>query len=824
MKLKKKCSKRLTALLLCVLLQMTLVPAAAAESTEAQENPAAAKQTQQTAAPKPGEVQVGKTAAGVSFDTTAAAKVELTVQGTPVVHKKDVVVVVDMSSSMRDSLSGGQARIDVLRNSLGKLVDTLARENGTVATGSDPLTRVAIVGFNNYDYQKISTRNTVSYQSGNENGDGFNHGNNILTGSKNAAGAFVSPNARELTNDIAYCTSGNCHSGTNYDLALQTTYEVLNAAKKTAGYDREQYVIFMSDGAPFQYNYFRGFSGNGQPGKGVDWMAWMGGDETNGAVANLLTKNAVAPSYFETNGKLRWAEAIKGTGENYQVIDPYNGSKQSSYIKTVAGLGATVYSIGFCLAQDGEITVKSEQQVLTRLSSGSGCFYQADSADDLKSVFGQIASCLAYAATNAAVTDVIGSAYSLLTDGSIPCGTSNMQTYLKEAPYIAIGIRSKDEQGNAVYQSLEKVVLSKDSVIQGENFTYDTASKTFTWNIGTLRGNQQYVITYFVQLTGALEGTRAAGTYATNEKATLAYTDYVGVAQTKNFPVPSLDWKDTAYSYEFYLVNANGQPIDETGKQVNFADRTVFFSQKVAPVCLNSDNAVQPDISQIKTGYELYSADTAGFVRVGSGENASHVYIRDKGTVQTTRLDNETAAYTKGSITIGGSAYTAEASGMPYSSVHFCFGVVQTVETVSRTVTKSWADTEETHDAVTMQLYANGETYGGAVTLNEENGWTYTWPTLQRYVYENGVPTKREIDYTMKETPIPDHYYVSYQYDDEGNCTVINTPVTNQILTLPSTGGGGMFIYAVSGTALLLTGGAWLVLTRRKQAQDTKEM
>ena len=74
------------------------------------------------------------------------------------------------------------------------------------------------------------------------------------------AGAFV--NAADLPTDSAEF-GFNYVSGTNYDYAFDAIYQLGTAIKVANGEtQRPLYVIFMSDGGPFQYNYFSGSSSN----------------------------------------------------------------------------------------------------------------------------------------------------------------------------------------------------------------------------------------------------------------------------------------------------------------------------------------------------------------------------------------------------------------------------------------------------------------------------------------------------------------------------------------------------------------------------------
>lgn len=802
--------------------------------------------------PEEGAVRLDKSAQGIDFQTTGVAQVELAVDGVPVRHQKDVVVVVDLSSSMTDTV-GGKTRVAVVNAALKNLVAQLMTHN---SDGTASQTRVAVVAFNNYDYDTISAGNNLLYSTG-ENHRGYNHTNNILTGTGTASGAFV---GADKTSDLQRsieekCVAARCSSGTNYDLAMQTAYEILYMAGQQSGYDREQSVIFMSDGAPFQYNDFRGYSGNGGPaGTGTAWMAWLSGDEAQRDVQKLLKTNAYAPNYFNTDGQLNWALAIRGGASSRNlVVDPYNTALSAiaytdSQLKTksVPGLGAEVYAVGFCLAPDGEITRQSEEGVLQRLSSGTGHTYFANDASELSNVFGQIADSLFYAAANASVTDTLGADYTLLTDAVLQSGSNRIDltegTYIGQAPYVEIGRWTLSDAGERqTYTAMETITFGKDAsgnaaawssdmgsenilragTVHGAYVTYDTKTSQFTWNIGTVYGNTQYTLRYFVSLKGALEGTRQAGSYDTNQGARLSYVNYLGHDCTRDFPVPSLAWQAVNVTYEFYVVNADGLPVNSNGAVVTFANRQTC-QRGTQTILLNSDNELlAAGLFQGQQGYTLYSPDTAYYLHVGSGSQPSLAYIRDVGTPQTTRVFQPAATHTEDSFLVGDRLYNLAVGNVTdYTNTHVAFAVTKAPELTQCAVKKVWNGTAAHPDAVLVQLYAGEEPWGEPVTLSADNGWTYTWEGLRKYAYVSGMPTDQTVSYSVREE-IPKGYTAAYGYDaGSAVWTVTNTPVSDQDLTLPQTGGRGTAGFWITGTVLLLTGGAWLYLRRREETTN----
>ena len=88
------------------------------------------------------------------------------------------------------------------------------------------------------------------------------------------------------------------------------------------------------------------------------------------------------------------------------------------------------------------------------------------------------------------------------------------------------------------------------------------------------------------------------------------------------------------------------------------------------------------------------------------------------------------------------------------------------------TVVKAWNDAENQDgtrpDAVQVQLYADGSKKGSEVTLNEKNGWTYTWEGLD--LKKSG----KNITYTVKEITEAEGYTAEVTTAD-GIITITNT-------------------------------------------------
>ena len=606
--------------------------------------------------PDPGSVRVEKSGTGVDFQDTGVAKIELSTTGVPMEKGVDVILMLDTSSSMKYDVNGddvgendSSSRIYILRQSVANMLATFNTPN---ANNTIPDIRIAIADFNGYE---VSNTNSPIYLDSKDHltGDTIRDGKNsakVYTGTENyTSGAFV---AASTYNTAAKCTelvnSITTASGTNYDAAFYYSYQLGQAitdANNTAGEERDLYVVFMSDGAPFQYN---GFSANSDKSAWNNWLQGTSNDAESGSHSYF---------YNSDSNKNWWAEAIKGdTGSQYTVIDKTkNTTDTNPYMTQVSGLGAKMYSIGFCLAQDKQITVASMENVLQKIATDSSYYIKADSASDLNNAFNQIATNIKKAGYGATFTDVMGEAYDLkitsfTANGETVTPTITVSTYqlykknevgttVNGVPVTEamVGTRKSDTpavqetvtfngNGTEAYSSSNPGVnILTDSKINAQHFTYDLNTETFSWNVGDITEDEQ-VLSYYVYLTGSMEGTRAAGSYPTNKSAVLTYKNWLDHDAQKDTVSPVMPWASANVSYAFYLVDENGTPVvnQTTGATGSFAN-AVKVTQPVvySEVLLNSGAEVEANIvaqNALPAGYELYDADATYTVSVRSGD------------------------------------------------------------------------------------------------------------------------------------------------------------------------------------------------------------
>lgn len=648
--------------------------------------------------PHEGAVRVGKTGEGIDFQSSGIAKVELSATGVPVKKGADVIIMVDTSSSMTTTVSGSsKSRIEVLRESLANL---MTQFQAVGADGEPQDIRVAIADFNGYvssgEDNTPYRLKSVDHLKDTTTRSGSNTAQ-VYTGSHglNASAFVTASDAASVINGI------ETHSGTNYDYAFDATYQLgkaILAQNAQSGEERDLFVIFMSDGAPFQYNYFSSQS------DAANWNNWLQGTVTN----TMWDDNAHNYFYNGSGNKHRMAEAIKGNpDEMYTVIrkdstDNYGGQQ---YMTQLPGLGATMYSIGFCLEQDKQITVASMEYVLKNISSDPAKFYyKVNTADELSNAFASIGNEIAYAATNARFVDTMGANYDLqmksstytLSDGTTDTITPEIIVQAYDIYTKADGVAASEigkrkgtstvletvtfnADGTEAYSDKKSGNILIDGVICANTFWYNTtgsavsidtngdgtndynlAPETFYWKMGTIN-QTELALSYYVYLTGSMEGKREAGSYPTNDSATLYYTNWLGNEAKKDTVSPVLAWQSANVSYAFYLVNANGEIIvnKSTGATGSFANKVAVTNPVVySEVLLNSAANVEANIfasGVLPEGYTLYDASAAYNVRINSnstggwtitkGKDPATTYVTEYGGDPTTQLEATETSY-----------------------------------------------------------------------------------------------------------------------------------------------------------------------------------
>lgn len=471
--------------------------------------------------PNPGSVSVNKTGTGIDWYQTGLANVELSAMGIPENRGVDIIVMIDTSDSMDET------RMTAVRQSLVNLVAYLNTPNAD-STARD--VRMAIGDFSDH-----STNGIFAYNEGDRFGydlpitasgstsrpftfSTYSQGkiytgpnacsDGTLTDSSYSAeymgyytaDAFVDVSTlagRDFTEIAPPALSDG--AGTNYDAGLGAAYMLGNAIRQAneasddeAMKDRELVVIFMSDGSPYQYNFFTksylsskytgssfwGGSSYDWDKASENWRVYLGGDtDSDGgqSVWNLSGSNTLYNNF--NGGSYNWyAEAIKGSRSGlYSVIDKSSGKVLVSaagtteplvgddYMYNVQGLDAKLYTIGFCLADDTNngMTVANQTYCLKNLlATGDNYYYSAESASDLTNAFLDISGKILVAGKYAYYEDTMGDAYELQLADKTYGGTTYSQA-IEVRRYVTVKL---SDVGRTMTLDGESVTITTNDV------------------------------------------------------------------------------------------------------------------------------------------------------------------------------------------------------------------------------------------------------------------------------------------------------------------------------------------------------------------------
>lgn len=459
--------------------------------------------------PNEGAINLSKTAQPVD-GKDGLYEITLTIQGKNYSTTSDVVLVIDCSGSMEGT------KLTNTRKAAKAFGDKLLTENST--------TRIAIVTF-------IDT--ATAYNSG-----------HFYTASELSA-------FKAAVDDATYA-----NGGTNQQAGIHVAQQLLASASSTG---KQKNIVILSDGEP-TYSYpFVG--GSATIGCGQFLSHWFSGDPQVTSWPTVATPNysvrvGTGGDFELDDGNIYWnCTCEHGRTKNMQYGSFYyadngnfvcsNGSKSSNNgVATIweanqaKTAGTTIFSVALQAGTNGENTLKS---CATDAAKGYFAIANNDNVETkLTAAFEAIAGSIAKAATNGSVTDPMSQYVNLAFTGD-PKVTNSLDEY--------------NAGGYDVYLS------------QG---TVTRSGETLNWNVGDINEGTPAVMKYRVTLKDGLSKDR---TYPTNDTTTFNYTDYQDQKTSKDFEIPEVAPNGGTILIHYYLVNANGQPINEKGVEVESPDK-----------------------------------------------------------------------------------------------------------------------------------------------------------------------------------------------------------------------------------------------------------
>ncbi|WP_339318730.1 MucBP domain-containing protein [Paenibacillus sp. FSL R10-2734] len=362
---------------------------------------------------------------------------------------------------------------------------------------------------------------------------------------------FTDVNNKDALNTAINNISPN--GGTNIQAGIHQASELLKNSSAN-----NKFIVLLSDGQP-TYSFKAKHAGN---------YTFPSG--------STFTKSLKDFDY-STRGRI-------GSGGNYtfssytvdgvQVKD--NGIGTVSEAKLAQDQDIHMYSIGLDVANDPIAT-----NVLTYTQDKG---YIASSGADLKAVFNELSSKIAYAAQNAKVTDPMGLMF------------NNITTH----PKVSQGVAN-----------------------------WDSVTDTIQWDIGNIIEGTPATMSYIVKWDSN-QKSDPNNLYPTNGTTTMNYTDVYGNPASKNFEVPKVTFGKGSILIKGYRVNAAGEPINDNNVRVDRPDQAALLYSD--PFKQNGTEALDIDKSysvtpKVVAGYQLIKGSSPENVTLTTSDPSQIIWF-----------------------------------------------------------------------------------------------------------------------------------------------------------------------------------------------------
>lgn len=509
--------KQALALVLALVMALSLValPSFAADEDASGSGTAA---SDGPAWPNEGAINLSKKAQPVEGQD-GIYELTLTIQGKNYSTTSDVVLVIDNSNSMyykngkddRDGY-GNATTAPRMKNTIAAakaFADKLLTENST--------TRIALVVYGTNVHWSTDFYDAAAHKS-------------------------------DLTQKLGEISRDSDNGGTNQQAGIHKAQELLAAST-----GKQKNIVILSDGeATYSHPFVA--TATYTDCKAFTWIdcPWGGSITNVGAFTpdynteigsgNSFTMNynAYADTTCTKHGTFNrvgyGVYALDGTVT--QTSGTNNGVATIWEANQAKAAGTTIFSVALQAGTNGENTLKD---CATDPTAGYFAIAQNDNVETkLNAAFTAIAGSIAKAATNGSVVDPM-SDYVGLDFAGDPTYTNDYAAY-----------------ANKQYD----VYLSQGTVTRSGN--------TLNWTVGDISEGQDAVMKYRVKLK---DNVQPGKTYPTNDTTTFNYTDYQGRETSKDFDIPQVAPNAGTILMHFYLVNAQGQPINEKGVVVESPDK-----------------------------------------------------------------------------------------------------------------------------------------------------------------------------------------------------------------------------------------------------------
>lgn len=411
----------------------------------------------------------------------------------------------------------------------------------------------------------------------------------------------------------------SANGGTNQQAGIHAAQQLLSSAASTG---KQKNIVILSDGeATYSHPFIVPRNGSAPTTPAPDYTKKIGsgGDFEIGYYGGLFGSwhdqgNAGYYSGSSYKDKGSYTYNADGTFTFKSNVNTNNGVATIWEANQAKAAGTTIFSVALQAGTNGENTLKD---CATDPTAGYFAIAQNDNVETkLTAAFETIAGSIAKAATNGSVVDPM-SDYVGLDFAGDPTYTNDYAAY-----------------ANKQYN----VYLSQGTVTRSGN--------TLNWTVGDISEGQDAVMKYRVKLNDGLEKGK---TYPTNQATTFHYTDYQDQETSRDFSIPEVAPNGGTILIHYYLVNANGQPINAGGTVVDSPDKAqVLSAQEYYTV--NNSQALDYGTHQVSKK-DIEGSNYYGYTLNGRDKNNPGVQSREataEVAVATTNANREVwFAYTQ---------------------------------------------------------------------------------------------------------------------------------------------------------------------------------
>lgn len=353
------------------------------------------------------------------------------------------------------------------------------------------------------------------------------------------------------------------NGGTNQQAGIHKAQELLAAST-----GKQKNIVILSDGAATYSYRLTGtatWTGCYKLGNIHQWGDLISGGKVDSSTISVTgcDYTLVGTGYANnqtgeptSNGTLRLTVSCSHGNTRQVDIDIAHSEATIWEANQAKTAGTTIFSVALQAGTDGENTLKS---CASDAAKGYFSIGRNDNVETkLNAAFTAIAGSIAIAASNGSVADTMGDKVQLSFSGAAPVITNDKAVY---------------DAGNA------DVYVSQGSA------TYDADARRINWTVGNVREGDNPIMKYKVTVKEGYNPPTGEVLDA-NESATFSYKNYLGEDTVGTFPVPKVTVGGGNILVHYYLVNDQGQPINENGAVVE----SPALAKQVKPAAYHEEN------------------------------------------------------------------------------------------------------------------------------------------------------------------------------------------------------------------------------------------